>query len=76
MWAEPGKLVKWLPPPGTTMRFLRSTIAVGESTFFVIAGDFGAMHVRAEYLQIEPPRRIVYTQQFVDDHERLAAAPG
>ena len=34
------------------------------------------MHVRAEYLAIEPPRRIVYTQQFVDERERLAPAPG
>jgi uncharacterized protein YndB with AHSA1/START domain len=34
------------------------------------------MHVRAEYLSIEPPARIVYVQQFVDEHERPAAAPG
>ena len=34
------------------------------------------MHVRAEYLAIEPPRRIVYEQQFVDEHEQLAPAPG
>jgi uncharacterized protein YndB with AHSA1/START domain len=34
------------------------------------------MHVRATYLAIEPPTRIVYTQQFVDAHEQPAPAPG
>jgi uncharacterized protein YndB with AHSA1/START domain len=76
MWANPEHLATWLPPAGTTMRFLRSEIAVGTSTFFVIAGEHGTMHVRAEYLEIEPPRRIVYTQQFVDDREQPAPAPG
>ncbi len=34
------------------------------------------MYVRAEYLAVDPPRRIVYTQQFVDEREHLAPAPG
>ena len=34
------------------------------------------MHVRAEYLTIDPSRCIVYTQQFVDEREQLAPAPG
>ncbi|MCW5831657.1 MAG: SRPBCC domain-containing protein [Labilithrix sp.] len=76
MWTSPDHLVKWLPPAGTEMRFFRSEIAPGKSTFFVIAGAKGATHVRVEYLAIEPPRRIVYTQQFVDERERLAPAPG
>lgn len=76
MWTNPDHLAKWLPPAGTTMRFLRSEIAAGKSTFFVIAGERAAMHVRAEYLAIEPSRRIVYTQQFVDEREQPAPAPG
>ena len=76
MWSKPEHLARWLPPPGTQMRFLRSEIAVGKTALFVIAGDQGTMYVRAEYLAIEPPRRIVYTQQFVDEQERLAPAPG
>src|ERR1700712_96876 len=58
------------------MRLLRSDIAAGKSTFFVIAGEHGTIYVRAEYLAIEPPRRIVYAQQFVDEREHLAPAPG
>jgi uncharacterized protein YndB with AHSA1/START domain len=76
MWVNPEHLEKWLPPAGTTMRFLRSEIATGRSTFFVITGEHGTMRVRAQYLAIEPPRRIVYTQQFVDEREQLASAPG
>ena len=58
------------------MRLLRSEIAAGKSTLFIIAGNHGTMHVRAEYLAIDPPRRIAYTQQFVDEREQLAPAPG
>lgn len=76
MWTSPEHLAQWLPPAGTTMRFLRSEIAPGKSTSFVIAGERAAMHVRAEYLAIEPARRIVYTQQFVDEREQPAPAPG
>jgi uncharacterized protein YndB with AHSA1/START domain len=76
MWTNPEHLERWLPPAGTTMRFLRSEIAPGRSTFFVITGEHGTMHVRAEYLTIEPPRRLVYMQRFVDEQEHLAPAPG
>jgi uncharacterized protein YndB with AHSA1/START domain len=76
MWTRPELLEKWLPPTGATMRFLRAEIAAGKSTHFVITGDHGVMYVRAEYLAIEAPGRVVYVQQFVDAHERPAPAPG
>lgn len=76
MWARPEHLAKWLPPRGSTMRFLRSAIAVGSRTLFVIEGPHGTMHVQADYLAIDAPRRIVYTQQFVDERGHPAPAPG
>jgi uncharacterized protein YndB with AHSA1/START domain len=76
LWTHPEHLAQWLPPVGTELRFLRSEIAPGKSTFFVITGAHGTMHVRAEYLTIAPPTRIVYVQQFIDAHEQPAAAPG
>lgn len=75
-WTNPRELAQWLPPAGSTMEFVRSDIAVGEATLFRISGGHGIMHVRVEYLAIEPPHRIVYTQQFVDAEERQAPAPG
>jgi uncharacterized protein YndB with AHSA1/START domain len=76
MFVTPEHLVRWLPPTGTTMRFIRPTIAVGETALFCIEGTFGAMFVEAEYLVIEPPRRLVYVQSFVDEFGNPAAAPG
>jgi uncharacterized protein YndB with AHSA1/START domain len=76
MWTNPEHLARWLPPSGSEMRFVRSSIAPGKSTLFVITGAHGTMHVRAEYLAIEAPARIVYLQQFVDAHEQPAPAPG
>ena len=76
MWTNPEHLARWLPPAGSELRFLRSEIAPGKSTLFVIAGEHGTMHVRADYLEIEPPVRIVYTQEFVDEREQRAGAPG
>jgi uncharacterized protein YndB with AHSA1/START domain len=76
MWTDPAQLAQWLPPAGMQMRFLRANIAVGQSSFFVIEGEHGKMHVRTDYMVLESPRRIVYRQQFVDAHEQLAPAPG
>ena len=76
MWTNPAHLEKWLPPTGSTLRFIRSEIAVGKSTFFVISGEHGTMHVHTKYLTIEPNEKIVYLQQFTDSEEKLAPAPG
>lgn len=76
MWTRAEHLARWLAPAGTTTRFLRDEIAVGRSTLFAIDGSHGTMHVRAEYLTIDPPRLVVYTQQFVDAREEPAQAPG
>ncbi len=75
MWTEPAHLARWLPPPGSRMHFVRRTIAVGQSTLFVIEGEHGRMQVKADYLVLDPPRRIVYTQRFVDQ-ERPVPPPG
>lgn len=75
-WTDPAQLARWLPPVGTRLRFLRADIAPGGSTFFVIAGEHGTMHVRCDYFEIDAPRRIVYSQQFCDEHERTSRHPG
>jgi len=75
-WSSSEQLAKWLAPAGSKLRFLRAEIAAGKSTLFVIEGEQYSMRVRTEYLTLEPPRLIVYTQQFVDERELLAPAPG
>ncbi|MBL8683565.1 MAG: SRPBCC domain-containing protein [Myxococcales bacterium] len=75
-WTDAALLAKWLAPAGATVRFVRSDIRVGASALFAMTSPHGITHVRSEYLAIERPRRVVYAQQFVDEHEKLAAAPG
>lgn len=75
-WTRAELLARWLPPLGTTMRFLRAEIAPGRSTLFAIRSPQGTQHVRADYVAVEPPHRVVYLQQFVDENEGPTGAPG
>jgi uncharacterized protein YndB with AHSA1/START domain len=76
MWTDPKKLSKWLPPAGFDMEFLRGDIKSGGSTFFRMANGAGVtLYARAEYLEIRKPDRIVYTQQFCDENEKVSRHP-
>lgn len=75
MWTNPKHFSKWLAPTGFEMEFIRSDIRPGGSTFFFMAGNNIKMYGRAEYLQIDKPDRIVYTQQFCDEHEKISRHP-
>ncbi len=76
MWTDPEHFSKWLAPTGFTMRFIRSDIKPGSSAFYVMTdGKNVTMHGRANYLEMEKPRRIVYTQQFCDENEKISRHP-
>lgn len=76
MWTNPDHFSKWLAPTGFQMKFIRSDIKPGGSTFYFMANDAGLkMYGRAEYLHIEKPNLIVYTQQFCDADENLSRHP-
>lgn len=75
MWTDPAKLLQWLPPKGVTMRIVRGEIAAGESALVEMASPAGSMYARFDYLTIDAPSLIVYTQAFVDAHEAPVAAP-
>jgi uncharacterized protein YndB with AHSA1/START domain len=75
LWTDPKHLSKWLPPTGAEMQFIRSGIKPGGTSFYVMSGLHGQMYGRAEYLQIEKPTRIVYTQQFCDEKENVSRHP-
>jgi uncharacterized protein YndB with AHSA1/START domain len=77
LWTDPEHFARWLPPTGFTMKFIRADIRAGGSTRYVMTNGAGTtLHGRASYLELEPPRRIVYTQQICDEHENLARHPG
>lgn len=75
-WTNPDHLSQWLPPVGFDMKFIRSDIKQGGSSFFVMSNAAGLkMYAHASYLEVKKPDRIVYTQQFCDENENLSRHP-
>jgi uncharacterized protein YndB with AHSA1/START domain len=77
MFTNPEHFSKWLPPTGFQMEFLRAgPIQPGSKTLYRMFNDAGlTMYGRAEYLELQNPNRIVYTQQFCDENEGPARHP-
>jgi uncharacterized protein YndB with AHSA1/START domain len=75
MWTKPEHFSKWLPPMGMEMEFIRADIKAGGSGFYVMTGNGIKMYGRIEYLEIRRPDRIVYKQQFCDEHENISRHP-
>jgi uncharacterized protein YndB with AHSA1/START domain len=76
MWTNPSHFSKWLAPTGFEMQFIRSDIRPGGSSFYFMTGQGGAkMFGRAEYRQIDRPDRLVYTQQFCNEKEKVTRHP-
>jgi uncharacterized protein YndB with AHSA1/START domain len=57
------------------MEFMRADVRPGGSSFFAMFGGGVKMFGRCEYLAIERPERMVYTQQFCDEHEKISRHP-
>ncbi len=82
MWTDPKHFSQWLPPTGFEMQFIRCDIRPGGSGFYCMTGagmcvngSDMKMYGRVDYEEITKPSRIVYTQQFCDEHENLARHP-
>lgn len=76
MWTDPKHFSQWLPPTGFNMQFIKCDIKSGGSSFYLMTGTNGAkMYGRAKYLEIEKPHRIIYTQQFCDENEKVTRHP-
>lgn len=67
MWTDPAHLAQWLPPKGFTMEFRKADIRTGGSSFYAMTNGEFTMYGRAQYLEIQAPDRLVYTQQFCDE---------
>jgi uncharacterized protein YndB with AHSA1/START domain len=76
MWADPKHFSKWLGPTGVDMKFIRSDIKQGGTTFFYMTdGESPKMYGRAEYLKVDRPHSLVYRQQFCDENEKITRHP-
>ncbi len=77
MWTDPAHFSKWLPPTGFTMEFIKADIRPGGRTLWMMTdGASTKMFGQCEYLRIEKPGTLVYTQQFCDENEKLSRHPG
>ncbi len=76
MWTDPRHIANWLAPTGFETRFIRADIRAGGGTFYAMTGHGMTMHGRVHYEEIRSPDRLVYTQQFCDEHENIARHPG
>mgnify|MGYP001158832714 CR=1 FL=1 len=76
LWTDPEHIAQWLPPTGATMQFLRAEPRVGGSSLYAMAFGQGApMHGLIRYTALDRPHRLVYTQQFCDEHEAVVRPP-
>lgn len=75
MWTDPIHLAQWLPPTGFTMEFLAVDIRNGGRSFYKMTNGEITMYGRAEYQEVQPPARLVYTQQFCDEQENISRHP-
>lgn len=67
MWTDPAHLAQWLPPRGFTMKYLSVDIRPGGHSHYLMTNGEFTMYGRAHYLEIQPPSRLAYTQQFCDE---------
>lgn len=76
LWTKPEHFSRWLPPTGFTMSFMRADLHEGGSSFYMMTnGSSITMYGRAFYLEMKQPHRLVYTQQFCDEHENISRHP-
>lgn len=75
VWTNPEHLSKWLPPTGFEMKYLKNEIKPGGKTLYLMFSGEMKMYGRAEYLKVEKPNTIIYTQQFCDENENISRHP-
>jgi uncharacterized protein YndB with AHSA1/START domain len=76
MWTDPEHFSQWLPPTGFTMAFIEKDVRVGGTSRFSMTGHGFTMYGRVKYLEMTPPDRLVYTQQFLDEKGNVSRHPG
>jgi uncharacterized protein YndB with AHSA1/START domain len=75
MWADPKHLAQWMGPTGSEMEFIKADIRTGGESFYKMTMGNVTMYGKIKYLEIAPPKKIVYLQSFADDKGNLARHP-
>jgi len=75
MWTNPKHFSQWLAPKGFDMKFLKADLRSGGKSFYMMESKGLKMYGRAEYIKVEKPGTLIYTQQFCDENENLSRHP-
>jgi uncharacterized protein YndB with AHSA1/START domain len=79
-WADVDQMAQWSGPKGATTVVLSGEVAEGSTMFARGERDGEAYaHTLTRYIEVAPPRRIVWEQSFADEHGNKtepAFAPG
>jgi uncharacterized protein YndB with AHSA1/START domain len=75
VWTDPSHLAQWMGPTGSTMEFIRVDIRSGGNSFYRMEHGGHVMFGKADYLKVEKPHLIVYTQQFCDEKGKTSRHP-
>jgi uncharacterized protein YndB with AHSA1/START domain len=67
MWTNPKHVAQWMAPKGFSMEYLRADLRAGGETFYSMTnGADVTMYGKANYIEVDAPHRLVYTQVFCD----------
>lgn len=77
LWSKPEHLSKWLAPTGVEMEFIRADIRPGGKSFFKMfdAARTFEFFGLIDYLELTPPTKLVYKQQFADAAGQVSRHP-
>ncbi len=75
MWAKPEHMTQWMAPKGFQMELFVGDVRTGGKTFYKMWGHGIEMYGRAQFLKVEKPNLLVYTQQFCDKDENISRHP-
>lgn len=75
MWTDPKHFAQWLPPTGFKMEFIHCDIKPGGSGFYRMTNGQVEMYGKVNYLKIEKPDTLIYTQQFSDKDGGISHHP-
>lgn len=67
-WTDPVQIVAWSGPVGTQMEYIKVDIQSGGKAFYRMPFGEITIYGNVEYLEVTPPKRLVYVQQFADEN--------
>lgn len=76
VWTDPKHLCQWSGPAGSKMEYLKADIKTGGSAFYSMTGlGDSKIYGKANYVEVLKPHRLVYTQSFCDEREKIVRHP-